>query len=198
MNVKEIAIAVNKDETSVRRWIKKLTGKLPVRKGILSDILPVRNSINEKSSLSSPEKPADYDLEETCLIIEQGLGKNASALFKANATSAKMAQVNDILSLRDMEIIKTVVSTLINETIKKPEEQKKIPVLSEIKELEIIDEGENTVIVKWHREKYVATNNCSVLWNVCHYRDDGSGFCPLIKQGLYSKYKALEWIKRNL
>ncbi|KYC44701.1 MAG: hypothetical protein AMQ22_02279 [Candidatus Methanofastidiosum methylothiophilum] len=38
-------------------------------------------------------KPADYTLDETCLIIEKGLGKNAASLFRENAIRAKSIEI---------------------------------------------------------------------------------------------------------
>jgi hypothetical protein len=105
MTVKEIAEAVGKDETNIRRWIKKfLTGKMPVRNEVLDDKMSLRNdvltgkmqlrtSIAEKAEHSSPENPADYDVEEVLLIIEAGLGKNAAGIFRANLDmAAKLAE----------------------------------------------------------------------------------------------------------
>ena len=37
------------------------------------------------ASVSRSGKPADYDLDETCAIIEKGLGKNAASLFRESA-----------------------------------------------------------------------------------------------------------------
>lgn len=71
MTVKQIAEVTGKDERTVQRWVKKTSDKM--------------SSINDKMSSSSPMKPADYDFEETCLIIESGMGKNAAGVFRANA-----------------------------------------------------------------------------------------------------------------
>lgn len=107
MNTKEIAIAVNKDESSVRRWVKKLAGKMPVIAG--------------KMSASSPMKPADYTLEETIAIIEQGLGKNAAEMYASNArnsTGKLISLPESSLSQKDIEVISTIVSVTVAETIK--------------------------------------------------------------------------------
>lgn len=71
MTVKEIAGAVGKDERSVRRWVEKLADKMSV--------------IADKMSVSSPMKPADYTLDETCAIIEEGMGVDVAAVFRENA-----------------------------------------------------------------------------------------------------------------
>ena len=77
MTIKEIAASVGKDESTVRRWISKLTGKMP--------------AINDKVSASSPMYPADYDLEETIEIIRVGLGANAAEMFRFNAEHGNTA-----------------------------------------------------------------------------------------------------------
>jgi len=71
MTTKEIAEAVGKEERTIRRWVARIADKMPV--------------VKDKMSASSPMKPADYDLEETCAIIEIGLGKNAASLFRENS-----------------------------------------------------------------------------------------------------------------
>jgi hypothetical protein len=97
MTVKEIAEAVGKDERSVRRWVQKvLTDKTSVRNDVLNDKMQLRTSIAEKAEHSSPEKPANYTPEETLLIIEAGLGKNAAGIFRANlGMAAELAEVKE-------------------------------------------------------------------------------------------------------
>lgn len=82
MTVKEIAAAVGKSEDSVQRWIKKiveqpqnadiqkvLSEKILLRNGVLNRKMRLSNSIAEKAEHSSPERPANYDLEEALAII---------------------------------------------------------------------------------------------------------------------------------
>jgi hypothetical protein len=72
MTTKQIGEAVNKTERSVQNWAKKTGEKIA--------------SIGEKiASVQKTGKPADYTLEETCAIIETGLGKNAADLFRMSA-----------------------------------------------------------------------------------------------------------------
>jgi len=71
MTTKEIAEAVGKTERSVRNWVAKVAENF--------------SAVAEKSSASTSTYPADYDLEETCLIIEEGIGKNAADLFRMGA-----------------------------------------------------------------------------------------------------------------
>lgn len=87
MTVKEIAEAVGKDERSVQRWTKKAGDKM--------------SSISGKMTLSSPMNPADYDREETCAIIEAGMGKNAADIYRTNVeggfVSGTLEQTDDRL-----------------------------------------------------------------------------------------------------
>jgi len=87
MTVKEIAQAVNKTERTVQNWVKKTSEQC--------------SSVNERCSLASPSKPADFDLNETITIIETGLGKNAAALFaqsaKTESSIVKQNNQNEVL-----------------------------------------------------------------------------------------------------
>jgi len=107
MNTKEIALAVNKTERSIRNWANKLAEKNSV--------------VAEKISVSSPKNPADFTLEETIAIIEQGLGKNAAEMYASNArkTTGKLISLPESsLSQKDIEVISTIVSVTVAETIK--------------------------------------------------------------------------------
>jgi len=107
MNTKEIAIAVSRDERSIQRWIKKVSEK--------------NVGIGVKYSSSSPKNPADFTLEETIAIIEQGLGKNAAEMYASNArkTTGKLISLPESsLSQKDIEVISTIVSVTVAETIK--------------------------------------------------------------------------------
>jgi hypothetical protein len=109
MNTREIASAVNKDDRSVRRWINKASDKMSV--------------IKDKMSASNSTNPADYNLEETCFIIEQGLGKNASELFRSNAKrEIKVPDTNTRLD-RLEALIEKVLLMQLNNVVKEPEKQ---------------------------------------------------------------------------
>ena len=103
MNTKEIALAVNKTERSVRNWAKKVAEKNSV--------------VAEKISASSPMNPADYDLEETLMIIETGLGKNAAALYEVNARKQPMGKIvsfpESSLSQKDIEVISMIFAECV-------------------------------------------------------------------------------------
>lgn len=76
MTVKEIAKAVGKDERSVARWVSSLSDKM--------------TEISDKvSKAKATSKAADYSLFETCAIIEEGMGKAAADIYRANAEQEK-------------------------------------------------------------------------------------------------------------
>lgn len=85
MKAKQIAEATGKAEKTVRTWAFKLAAKSA--------------DIKAKIAASSPMYPADYDLEETCQIIEHGMGKNAADLFRmsANTSQPKQQSIADIV-----------------------------------------------------------------------------------------------------
>ena len=103
MNTKEIALAVNKTERSVQRWVKKAGDKM--------------SSISDKMSSSTSARPADFDLEETLLIIEMGLGKNAAAVYASNAKNIQRPS-DSLLSEKEIEMITKIVSVTVSETMK--------------------------------------------------------------------------------
>jgi len=99
MTTKEIAEATGKDVSTVQRWIKKMNGKM--------------QSIDGKMQSSSSAKPADFDLTETILIIEHGMGKNAADLFRM---SAKRPTENlEVVTKSDLAVFG---ASIVSETIK--------------------------------------------------------------------------------
>ncbi len=85
MTTREIAEAVGKDASTVSRWVSETSCKM-------QQISCKMQQARETSM------PADYDIEETCAIIETGMGKNAADLFRMSA-SAKIAEIS--VSLTD-------------------------------------------------------------------------------------------------
>jgi hypothetical protein len=101
MNVKEIASAVNKDERTVARWITKASVNM--------------SEVGVKvSEAKRTQNPADYTLDETCAIIEQGLGKNASALFRANANFNNTPLPESTLTQRDLDLISALTISIMS------------------------------------------------------------------------------------
>jgi hypothetical protein len=72
MTSREIAQAVGKSERRVQEWARMAGAKIA---GIGAKIAEAKRV----------GKAADYDLAETCQIIEAGLGKAAAGIFRANA-----------------------------------------------------------------------------------------------------------------
>ena len=95
MTIKGIAELCGVDDTTVLRWIRKedfLNCKMQLRNGINDNILSrnirLRNQILEKLDQGSPERPSDYDLEETLAIIGEGGGnKTLATLLAENAAN---------------------------------------------------------------------------------------------------------------
>ena len=79
MTTKQIALNVGREERAVRNWVKSLAAKNAV--------------VAEKLAASSPAYPADYNLPETCSIIEEGLGKAAADVYRTNAANAEKDRI---------------------------------------------------------------------------------------------------------
>ena len=79
MTIKQIADSVGKSERAVHYWAEKTSAK----------IAQVSAKIAQAKSIS---KPADFDLEETLTIIESGMGKNASDVYRASAYQADIVE----------------------------------------------------------------------------------------------------------
>ena len=101
MTTREIAKATGKEERTVRRWVNNVAVKM--------------SAVAVKMSESSPAHPADYDLEETIAIIEEGMGKNAAAIYRENAAKST---VSSVLTDRDFQMIAQIVSVAVSETMK--------------------------------------------------------------------------------
>ena len=99
MTTKEIAEAVGKDERTIQRWAKRAGDKMA--------------SIGDKVSSAGHGIGADYSLDETCAIIEQGMGKNAASLFRENAKNKTAPAAGSSLTARDMEVIGGVVAAIM-------------------------------------------------------------------------------------
>ena len=81
MTVKEIADAVGKNPATVARWVEKVSRKMQ----------EVSRKVQEAKATSVA---ADYDLDETCAIIQEGMGANAAGIFRANADNANIPRDN--------------------------------------------------------------------------------------------------------
>jgi hypothetical protein len=86
MTTKEIAQAVGKDERSVQRWIAKILQRQNDDVDRQNDAV---KSIRLKAGNKDPHHPADYTLEETIAIIEEGMGSDAAGIFRDNAAAQR-------------------------------------------------------------------------------------------------------------
>jgi hypothetical protein len=102
MTTKQIAEALDKDETTVRRWVKRLAGKKPELAG--------------KVAASSPMVPAEWGLDETVDIIEVGLGRNAALIWRENAVRQNLPQSAGVVTRSDLaEFCHTLVGEMIKQ-----------------------------------------------------------------------------------
>jgi len=85
MTTKEISIAVGKAEKTVRTWANKTAAKTAEASAKLAE------------AQRSGGKPADWSLEETCAIIETGMGKNAADLYRMSAKPQATQSIADIV-----------------------------------------------------------------------------------------------------
>ena len=101
MNVKEIAVVAGRQERAVHNWVKKASAK---NAQIYAKIAQAR----------SASIPADYTIDETCAIIEVGLGKNAAGIFRTN-TMMPTVSPDKLTSLttKDIDVISTMVGRIV-------------------------------------------------------------------------------------
>jgi len=78
MTTKEIAEAVGKKERTIHYWLESLSA---INADISAKIAEAR----------ATSKPADYTLDETVLIIEVGMGRNAADLFRMSAMQKEVS-----------------------------------------------------------------------------------------------------------
>lgn len=91
MTTKQISDATGKAERTVQRWVKKIISDAK-EKGAMP---PLVSSMNVKMTSSTSTYPADYSFEETCAIIEKGLGANAASVYRMNAEQKAIATSRD-------------------------------------------------------------------------------------------------------
>jgi len=99
MTTKEISTLIGKDERSVRRWVAILADKMTV--------------VKDKMTVSSPMKPADWDVEETLAIIKQGLGQDVANAYRTLITQQTVQETSSTLTKRDMELIAGIVTMVM-------------------------------------------------------------------------------------
>lgn len=107
MTTREIAEATGKDERTIQRWAKATGDKM--------------SSISDKvTAVNKTGRPADYDIDESCAIIEHGMGKNAASLYRENARNQRAVSIpaESALSAKDVALIAQIVAATVAETIK--------------------------------------------------------------------------------
>lgn len=77
MTTKQIAEYLGKPEKTVRTWAASAAAKSAIA--------------TAKLAVGSPTKPADWDLEETCQIIAEGMGEDVADVYRTNAVNAELA-----------------------------------------------------------------------------------------------------------
>jgi len=119
MTVKEIAQATGKDAATISRWVEKVSCK----------VQEVSCKVQEAKKT---KKPADYTLAETCLIIEEGLGKAAADVYRTNAANAELkeqrikyraAYIREIRLTLGKEAAATLLSGVVPVPAKSPVQQ---------------------------------------------------------------------------
>jgi hypothetical protein len=78
VTTKQIAAYLGKPERTVQDWVKSLSAKSA--------------PIDAKLASSSPRRPADYDLNETCQIIAEGMGEDVANVYRTNAVNAEIGK----------------------------------------------------------------------------------------------------------
>lgn len=77
MTTREIAATVGREYRAVQNWVSDLSAK--------------NAEISAKiAQAKSTSRPADYTLEETCMIIEEGMGLSAASVYRTNAANAEL------------------------------------------------------------------------------------------------------------
>jgi hypothetical protein len=114
MTTKEIAKITGKTERSARNWINKIAG-LAENSSVYMENSSVVSSVQLKAGSKDPHHPADFTQEETCAIIEAGLGKNAAGIYRANAQDKQsMApSAGSSLTPKDIELVGAIVAAVI-------------------------------------------------------------------------------------
>jgi hypothetical protein len=98
MTTREIAEAVGKPERTVKGWATKA--------GAISA------SAGAKLASAGHGKAAEWDLDEACLIIEIGLGKNASYLFRESSKQKAPESIAEIVRATIAAMIPAIAAAI--------------------------------------------------------------------------------------
>ena len=170
MTVKDIAKMVSKTERAIQKWVNKAS--------------ELSSSINEKCSLSSSSKPANFTIDETILILK--CGRTSEFIIDALINETKRSDeqntlVENSISLIVSETIKGLVpifqsmitenNKAILQTINKQSDTKAIPYRS----LSIDPRNEIREIIAKYAKKHTNPNNPDyrgtwhLYFNKCYY-----------------------------
>lgn len=131
-------------------------------------------SIDDKMQSSTSTNPANFDLEETCAIIETGLGKNAADLYRMNARGMPAQQSS--LTDRDLELISRLTTSIVSAVMANLD-QRVTKIETQVEERKALlpppSIDTKTAVSKIVRE-YVANNNVGyqIAWGTL-YREFG-------------------------
>jgi len=104
MTIKEISILIDKTERTVRRWVSILADKT--------------SPIKDKMSVSSPNNPADFTLDETIDILRAGkISEGIISLLRENAENKKGVQNGLLLSQNEYVMKKSETKEIVKDTV---------------------------------------------------------------------------------
>jgi len=102
MTTKEIAESVGKAERTVQGWVKNTGAKIA--------------SVGAKIASAGHGVYADFTLEETLIIIEYGMGKNAANVYRMNASQP--TQNTEVVTKSDLaDFGKAIVAEMFKQLI---------------------------------------------------------------------------------
>jgi len=110
MTIKEIAeLCGVKENDTIRNWIN--------HEDFLSRNFRLRDIIREKLKGGSPEKPSDYDLEETLAIIRGGGNETLASLLAENAENKNAIALSNGINAKSTFDIDKLVNDKISSVL---------------------------------------------------------------------------------
>ena len=115
MTLNQIAGLAGRDESTVRKWIKSVTGKTPEISGKTPLTSGIFVHISEKiSDAKKSSKPAQFTLEETIEIIKAGGNETLANLLLENANRQQAIEAESTLSPKDINLISSLVTSIFD------------------------------------------------------------------------------------
>ena len=188
MNIKEIAKIANVNQTTVQRWIKKI----PDAKRIEIDAKCIE--------ATRQQKPADFTLDETILIIRAGGNETLANLLHENA---KQKDAVVLVTEKTDDIFKAIayMKHEIDELKKSKIKQLPAPVVKTetpkiLKRFKL--KNKMAARVEWHGQTFLVMQNYENPNKYDVRMDDGREYPGTIKTGFYSEHQAIKFIERTL